>query len=129
MRSRHQREATAEMVVALLAGAAIAAVAALFLAAWLTAVAHAHGDAGWIMRSQVFGWCCSERDCHELPNETVARLPNGWRVLWRGKAYDFVDDRTLPSIDDHFWLCENSVTGAPRERDGQPCFFAPRNSA
>ncbi len=91
---------------------------AIFAAHLSASVAAAHGDAEWIRRSQRFSFCCGPNDCHRVPASTVGMNGLGYVVLWRGEITVIPFQRTLPSDNEDFWLCED-----PRRT--VRCFFAP----
>jgi hypothetical protein len=81
--------------------------------------AQAHGDAEWIRRSQRFSYCCGPNDCFRLAPNAVAMSSSGYVVLWNGALTVIPYQRTLPSENEDFWLCEDP-------RRAVRCFFAPR---
>ena len=73
-------------------------------------------------------WCCSGKDCAEIPDESVSAGPDGWVVtLWPGQhpmvtkpIHRVIPYRTArPSEDGRFHLCL-----WPTEADDR-CFYAP----
>ena len=81
-------------------------------------VAHAHGEAEWIMA--VEPRCCGPNDCAPVAEGGVERINGGFLVLETGEIVS--DHSALWSIDDHYWRCRYT-SGA---RTGQTrCLFVP----
>lgn len=75
----------------------------LILALAGASIAYAHGDAEWIQKQHPI--CCGPTDCVFVPNRDVYRTAEGWKVAGYGGAVPH--DKLLPSIDDHWWACED----------------------
>jgi hypothetical protein len=82
----------------------------------------AHGDASWIMAEPKYRdaagiHCCGPSDCAAVPNVTVIRVRDGWRVVATGRVFRDDDPDLYISIDERTWLCNRQ--GVDR------CLFVP----
>lgn len=51
--------------------------------------------------------CCSERDCHSVPETAVTEAPDGYH--YKTFVIPYTDARIKESPDGHFHICENGV--------------------
>jgi hypothetical protein len=83
-----------------------------------TPLAHAHGEAEWIMA--VEPRCCGPNDCEPVADGGIKRINGGFLVLETGEVVS--DGAALWSIDDHYWRCRyTSGVRAGHTR----CLFVP----
>ena len=81
-------------------------------------LAHAHGEAEWIMA--VEPRCCGPNDCAPVAEGEIRRVSGGFFVLETGEVVS--EGEALWSVDDHYWRCRYT-SGA---RTGQTrCLFVP----
>ena len=79
--------------------------AVLLIILLLSHPAGAHGDADWIRRDPVTGWCCGTHDCRRLTAGELSRGPGGaWLVNGMAVAATAVYP-TKPEGGGAFWAC------------------------
>lgn len=64
-------------------------------------------------------WCCSDKDCHPIPDEEMQMENGGWRHIPSGAFIPF--EKTLPSPDGRFHGCPTTHETPVRMK----CFWAP----
>ena len=81
-------------------------------------LAHAHGEAEWIMALEPR--CCGPNDCAAVADGGINRVNGGFLVLETGEIIS--ESEALWSVDDHYWRCRYT-SGV---RTGQTrCLFVP----
>lgn len=80
---------------------AIVAVAAIAC----TGLASAHdAPAGW-----TYPWsCCSNQDCHEVPEDAIKEGPGGYELVTTGEVVPYGDKRVKDSPDGRFHACQQA---------------------